>query len=488
MSQRLPSPLIPFIGFGPDLPPSTAGVLRSVTNIIPTNSGMAGAPTAVPMTAALPAECMGAAACVDTLGSRRIYAGTAGDLFALDGSAWGSVGRAGGYGETDGLWSFGQFGNATVAANGSAPIQAAVLGGRFGDIAEAPIAKMLVTSANFVMALNTTDPVYGAQGDRWWCSAINDHTSWTPDVASQATTGRIIGDGGDITAAARFGLGLAVFKSRSMFVAQYVGPPVVWQFDRIPGEVGCIGPRAVCDAAGLLVFVGEDDIMAFDGTRPQPVGVGVVRDWFQSTISVPWRYRTICQYEPGNGRVWIFFPSKDSPDGRLDTALVWHISTNRFGVASLYVEAALSYTGVGRVMDDLDGTFDGLATVGWDSQLWLDYGRSLGVFSLNHRLSGMTGACGPSSMTTGDIGDDEDATIIRSIRLRYSVLPQTALATGYTKPVSHGGGAVASSSGAIGDGKFDCRQSGRWHAFRCDFTGDVALSGLSIDASPAGRR
>lgn len=493
MAARLQTPLVPLSGFGPDMPSTAAGYLRAVTNFIPTNAGMSGAPTATAQTSALPAASRGAVLAEDISGTRRIFAGTSSNLYILSGTSWTSVSRSGGYSlASDGVWSFAQFGNATIGANDSSVLQASVGGGSFADISGAPTAKIVVTSPNFVMALNTSDGTYGDQGDRWWCSAINDHTSWTPSVTTQATTGRVIGDGGDITAGARYGLGLVAFKARSMFLASYVGSPVVWQFDRIPGDVGCVGPRALCDAAGLLVFVGEDNIMAFDGTRPRPIGDGVVRAWFLNDLSPTQKHRTILQYEPSSGRVWIFYCSTangaSSAPGTPDKALVWHIARNAWGLVSLQVDAGLMFTSPTSTMDALSSTFDGLPVESWDSQIWLTGGRSMAVFGADRILSSLTGGSSSSSFTTGDYGDDDGATMVRHMRLRYSRLPTTATATGYTKAVTYDGSAAPVSSGSINDGKFDCRQSGRWHSFKCDFTGDVEVLGVLVDAAPSGRR
>ena len=78
------------LGFVPDAEPTTPGILTSVTNMIPWEQGMRGAPrgatpSGVP---ALAAECRGAAVVTKLDDTRRIFAGTATKLYELSAGAW----------------------------------------------------------------------------------------------------------------------------------------------------------------------------------------------------------------------------------------------------------------------------------------------------------------------------------------------------------------------------------------------------------------
>lgn len=486
--MKLPTQMQPIIGFAPDMPPSTPGVITDCSNIIPTNNGFASSPSLAAQMPALDSACLGAAVTTDTGGTRRLYAGTQTRLYQQVAGAWSLIGRAGAYtGGVEDVWTFAQFGNATVAANNADVLQASVSGGSFADIAGSPAAKVVMASADFVLAFNTNEATFGDQGDRWWCSAFRDHTSWAPSVTTQATSGRLIGDGGDILAACRMGAQVVAYKARSMFVGSYVGAPVVWQWDKVPGDVGCVGPRAVCDLGGPQFFVGQDNLWLFDGTRPVPMGVGVVRDWFYGTMDDSFRHKTICAYDQVQARVWIFFASVYG-GGTLDKALVYHVSRQAWGVVDIVTEAALNYATAGVTMDAITGTFDSMPSVPYDSGFWEGGARSLAVFDSAHVMSSLGSASGTSTFTTGDIGDDDAAMLVRHVRLRYSTLPISASVQGYTRAVSSDGLAAAGASATLSDGKFDCRQSGRWHRFAFTFSGNVEFAGIKLDASTAGAR
>lgn len=111
------------IGFGPDLDPSTPGVLVDCDNIVPTTKGFSSANSPVDAGfAALDSACKGAY--VGTLldGTKRIIAGTQAKLYDIAGGAWTDRSKAGGY---TGLapWRFTMFGNNVLAANRSGRIQ-----------------------------------------------------------------------------------------------------------------------------------------------------------------------------------------------------------------------------------------------------------------------------------------------------------------------------------------------------------------------------
>lgn len=484
--------MIDLIGFAPDLHPTTPGVLTDCTQLIPSERGMRSAPSAVAVSAgALSSSCRGAAVLQNTSGTRRTIAGTQTDLYELSGGTWNDVGGVTYTGSSENRWMFAQFGNAAIATNDTERIQAST-SGTFSGITAAPVARIVISVPNFVVALNTNDSsgsaTYGDSPDRWWCSGFQDHTDWTPSVTTQCTTGRLIGKGGEITAAAPFGSGLVAYKAREMFLANYVGAPVVFQFDQVPGDQGCVGPEAVVDIGGAHVFVGEDNIWLFDGTRPVPIA-NEIRQWFYDDISATYKYRTIVTYDRNNNRVWVFYPSSNST-GTPDSAVVYHLGTKRWGRANRTVEAVFNFVTPGITWDTLStlsSTWDALPDIPWDSQSWQASGRALAVFNSSHAAVTLTGTGENSGLTTGDIGDDYMASSVTRVLLRFTTEPTTATVSGQTKT---GEGAVASvaGSGTMANSKFDIRQTGRWHRFAFLFTGNVEVSGFRADSVPAGQR
>lgn len=481
--------MIPVIGFAPDADLTTPGLISDCDNLVPYLNGMEGAPSpSTPAsTPALAAECLGAAVVAKLDDTRRIIAGTTTKLYELSGGAWVDRSRVGDYtGGVDTRWSITQFGDSTLAANRSDVIQRST-GAGFADIATAPKAQIIFTVGAFVMALNTNDG--SEKPDGWHCCAAFDDTSWTPSTTTQAASGRLVATAGFLSAGLRLGEYAVAYKQRSIYLGQYVGAPSVWNWIQVPGgDAGCVGKEAICDIGGRHFFVGQDNLWIFDGTRPVPVAEGAVRQWFNERCSPQYRYRTICTYDRQSDRVWVFFPSLAAQ--KPDSAIVYHVSGQKWGVANRQVEAVLNYVQPGVTIDGLtafSATIDGLSAYSFDSQFWLSGGCSIAIFDTTHQLQSMTGASTGSSFTTGEVGDDYAVTRLSSIRLRYATAPESA-SVQISLQQNSGTGFTNSGAGEVLDGKFDVRQTARWHKASFSFTGPVRVTHMDATLSPAGMR
>jgi hypothetical protein len=458
---------------------------------IPYENGMCGAPapTTPGSTPALAAECRNAAVLTNLSDTRRVFAGTQTKMYELTGGAWSDISRAGNYaGGTETRWSFAQFGNSALCSNKVEAINRST-GAAFADIATAPKAKIIFSVGAFVMALNVDDGT--DKPDGWHCCAAFDETDWTAAVSTQATKGRLVSTPGAIVSGGRMGEYAIAYKERAIYVGQYVGAPAVWDWVQVPGgDAGCIGQDAWCDVNGAHFIVGQDNFWSFDGTRPQPVGDNQIRQWFFNNSDSTYRYKTKCIYDRQNNRVWVFFAGIGSTT--CDKCIVYHVVTKQWGKADQSIEAVLNYVASGVTIDGLasiSSTIDGLPDIPFDSQYWQAGGRALSTFNTSHQLQLQTGTSASSGFTTGDTGDDEGVSTVQGARLRYAAgyAPVSATATGYYK-MNEGDSLTTGNSGAMANGKFDMRQTGRFHRQSFSFTGDVRVTGISLRVVPTGAR
>lgn len=478
------------LGFAPDADPTTPGVITSATNFIPYQNGMMGAPTGqnplgVP---ALSAACHGATVVEKLDATRRIIAGTTSKLYELSSGSWSDVSKAGGYtGGSDTAWSFAQFGDATLAANGVDKIQRSTTGA-FASISSAPIAEIVFSVGSFVMALDTSDATYGDQSDRWWCSASYDDSDWTPALSTLCTTARLVSSPGPITAGGRLGEYAVVYKKKAIYLGQYVGAPSVWDFIQVPGgEAGCIGKNAWCYIGSAHFIVGSDNFYLFDGTRPAAIGTGIVREWFFANAEPTLLYKVKCVFDRRTNSVWVFYPAVGSTV--CNQAIVYHIGTERWGHCTVTIEAALDYTTSGVTIDTMNTvevTIDEFTDYVFDSQFWLSGARALSIVNDSHQLQLMTGSTTSSGFTTGDVGDDEATSLLRKIRIRFAPGYQpTASVQMYSKQVE-GDSLTTRGSGTMTDGKIDVLQSARFHRASFTFTGPARVLAVGMDLKAGG--
>lgn len=478
------------IGFAPDLEPTTPGVLVDCSMMVPGTKGMRAAPG--PVSAGLPAlaaPALGAALLTRLDNAKRFLAGTSTKLYERNGSAWTDVSRVSPYTPiTDGRWRFAQFGNASLATNGADPIQQSI-SGAFSDISGAPRALIIETTQGFVFAFNTTDGTFGARPDAWWCSGIYDHTIWTPSIAAQCATGRLLDSPGEIRAGRALGSDMIAYKERSMYIGRYQGPPVVWAWELVPGEIGATNQECVVSIGTAHVFIGWDNFYIFDGTRPQAIGDSV-KTWFFKDLNATYRYRILGQHDPVNGLVYWYYPSNASQDGSRDSCIVYNYRRNQWGRANRAVQAAIEYASSQITYDTLGtlySTYDNLPVIPYDSPFWLASSPVPAVFDASNTVVQMTGAGMPCSLVTGDFGDDWQYSTLSQIRIRCSQNPTT----GACDTLHHsevGTPLEVGASSALDDGKFDVMWSDRYHRARMNFTGDVEIIGYDPVLIPDGTR
>jgi hypothetical protein len=481
--------MIPLIGFAPDADQTTPGLLSNCTNLVPALIGMEGAPSGIAPAGVpvLAANCKGATVVYKLDNSRRMFAGTQTKLYELIAGAWTDRSRASNYSAgADSRWSFAQFGDATLACTGAEKVQRSTTG-VFADIATAPQAEILFSVGAFVMALNTNDGAIKPDG--WHCCAAFDDTVWTPSITTQAASGRLVATPGRLTAGARLGEYAIAYKERSIYLGQYVGAPVVWDWMQVAGgSAGCVGKNALCDIGGVHFFVGHDNFWLFDGTRPTPIGDGAIRQWFVNNASKEYLYKTVCTYDRENGRVWIFYPSSGATE--CNAAVVYHVQSKQWGRADRPIQCALTYVSSGLTYDSLgtlSATYDAFPDIGWGSQFWNAASSSLAIFDSGNQLQSLSGLSASSSMTTGEAGDDEAVMLLQQIRLRYGQAPASASVQTYYMPNS-GGTYMDGVSGAMNDGKFDTLKAARWHKAAINFVGPVRITHLNAKMKPVGNR
>lgn len=478
------------LGFNPDADPTPPGVIVDCESLVPSEVGMRPAASAVSVgLPALASDARGAFAARNLAGVRRVIVGTGSALYEAGSGSWTDVSALGGYAlGTDDRWSFAQFGDSAIAASLGADMQRSS-SGAFAAISGAPKARVIISLRGFVLALHTNEGTYGDSPDRWWCSALLDETDWTPSISTQCTTGRLVESGGALKAGARLGDDAVVYKERAMWLARYVGAPEVWNFQLVSGEIGCVGQEAVVDTGAGHIFVGLDDIYSFDGVRPQSIAVGSVREWFVRTRDPVYAYRTRVLWDRQTSLAYIFFPSAGS-GGVVDTGLVYHVRTGKWGRLDMTVEAPLIYASPAVTYDSgsaIVSTYDSGPSIPFDSPFWVTGQELIALIDSTHTLKTLSGVAGASSFTTGDFGDEDAYTMCDALKVRFKVAPDSATATGYTK--NDLGEMVQQASTAIrNDAAFDLRQTGRWHRFKVEMTGDAEIMAIRPRFKVAGRR
>lgn len=203
----------------------------------------------------------GGAAFVGSDGTAALLAGTSTNLHRYSGSSWTSV-----FGPvTASVWRFGQFGDNIISVNGGAPVTfninngtAALTGG------SPPASDMVAIVRDFVFVAG--DP---ANILRVTWSGFNNSNQWTAgtnqsDYQDMLSGGEIMG-----LAGGEYGI---ILQREAIKRVTYVGGEIIFQFDEIESNVGCMTKGSVVQAGRLVFFLSERGFMVCDGNSATPIG------------------------------------------------------------------------------------------------------------------------------------------------------------------------------------------------------------------------
>lgn len=259
---------IQLLDFRPDADPRTPGVLVDMANIRVTSRGLA--PTKlfeVINGAALPQQSLGAYTTLLANGMQLTLAGTRPlpYRFDYDVQAWVNFGFVPAFNNS--RFRFATFGNNVIATNARNGPIISVNGAAFvrlSDYSDLPSSYV----ASSVAVVDEGIFLVQAGTDSWRFSTTD--AVWTPSVAQGIVVSGVPGVGGPsgpITGALRCRGGIAFYKTNSISLGRFSGPPFFWDFTTVSENVGCAWQEAVINAGDVHLFVGPDDFYIFDGDR-----------------------------------------------------------------------------------------------------------------------------------------------------------------------------------------------------------------------------
>ncbi len=477
--------MIPFVGFLPDADEHTTGVITDISMMLPSMKGYRGAPSIVTVTDALSAACIGATYVVKLDNTTRLFAGTVTKLYELAGTAWTDVSRGGNYSTaSDLVWRFAQFGNVTIAVNGSDEMQKSIDTGAFSNLATAPKATVIETVGGFVMVGNYNDGTSTPDGIFW--SGYLDYTAWTPSVATQCGNLRLLDTPGEVRGIKRLGQHAIAYKKNSMYLGTNNGPPSLWGFTLISSEIGALSQEAIVSIETAHYYISESDIFMYDGARPIPISDGM-REWFFNDLNANYSFKIRGIYDRNNALIYWYYPSVQST-GAIDSCIVYNHKTNKWSRANRSIEVCLEYLTGSLTYAGIESaypTYNDIPSVSYGSPFWTNASFNMAVFNTSHILGTLSGASVSSSIVTGAVGDDVQMTFADRVQPRFLNDADTGSMTNFYR-MSDGSNYTTDSTISMSNNRFDMFRTARWHKFQMDFTGNVELMGATYMLQPEG--
>jgi hypothetical protein len=136
---------------------------------------------------------------------------------------------------------------------------------------------------------------------------------------------------------------VVAYKATSMYLGRYIGPPIIWAWRRIPGDIGTSGAESVVTIDSQQFFIGPNDLFVYDGTVPRSLQAPL-REWFFKDLNQTYRSNIVGAVDLPRSLVYWYYPSTASPTGALDSVLIYHIRTGQWGKQALPIAVPVLYT------------------------------------------------------------------------------------------------------------------------------------------------
>ena len=437
-------------------------------------------------------DCLGAYSFVNVGSNAKVYAGTYNALFELSSGGWtdasGSVYNL----STNNRWEFAQFAGDVYATTLAEPIQKQPSGtGTFGDVSGAPNAACIWPLKNFLMVGDLEQSSVAYPYRVQW-SAIGDGDDWPSPGSADAETVQsgeqdLDAQWGKVTAIRGADYAI-IFQEKAITRATYAGAPIVWQFDTIDNERGCVAPGSAVQVGRLVYFWASDGIYVTDGSgESQPIGHGKVDQWLQDNMNTDYYGYVSGSHDPVRKLVfWSFRSTSGSENDRL---LIYNYAENRFTYAEMSVERLFSATTAGTSLEDLDDITTDLDALpaSLDDPRWLGGGAYFGAIYQGD-LYEFTGSALDAVLETGEASlNPGQKAFVRAVKPICDGTLSVQVGTRKTQAASVTWSSAASVQADTGFAYF--RENAFYHRVRTTITGGFTdAQGMELVARKSGGR
>jgi hypothetical protein len=427
------------------LPDLVNNVLTRAINVRAVANGYAPVRAPQAVTSALPAAFNGGGAFIDSGGGSTLLAATSANVYKYS-TTWTSIGAL----ASSQVVRFAQFGDNVLMAPGSTVKRYGLLTGTVTTPTDAPALIDVAQVRDFVMGITTDNAVQ-------WCQ-FNNSGVWTTG-ANQADKQPILSSQGVRIIGGEYAI---LLKRQGVMRISYVGvqgvEEIIFQFDEIAPEVGCMAAGSVCNTGRLIFFLSERGFMMCDGAEVVPIADEKFNRWFFKTYSRTEIANIWAAIDPRNSLVFWAMPGTP---GRI-IAYNWVLQRG----TTIEIDVAGIFTGytAGINLDALDAIYGNLdaITISLDDPSLAGGNPIMLIAAADNSLGALSGDNLQATLRLENIEPTPgQRSRIRSLRLISDTT--AASATLDSRMRSGDGEGIISASTMRSNGKLPIRANGRYN-------------------------
>jgi len=428
------------------------------------------------------------------------YAGDATKLYQMDSSlVFQDKSKAGGYNNSTtenarDFWAFTQFGSNIIATNFADNIQKFEEGvdSAFSDLVSLK-AKYIAVIRDFVVAGYTTESstTYN-QRVKW--SGINDSSTWTPSQATQSGFQDIVGSHGNIQAIVGGESAGVIFMEKAIYRMEYVGTPLIFQFNKIADNIGAFAPKSVASYGNMVFFLAQDGFYKLTGGQQlTPIGNGKVDNFFFDDLSSNLDGISSA-VDPNNSIVVWSYRGSGATGTTNNKLLIYNYAVDKWSTGSgqdLQFIASASQEAF-NTLESLDvlGDLDNLPR-SLDSYFYREGVVGLAGFNSANKFGKFIANSLSATIDTTEFegAEGKRSTLINCRPIVDGTTNTSVTVTPITRQSQLDTTTTGTATSTNDTGTCPLRSTSRYHRIRVNVTGNFnTLSGVDIEARPEGGR
>lgn len=181
----------------------------------------------------------------------------------------------------------------------------------YADIPDSTLTVIASDVQRFVIAFGATpygSSTFDPMMVRW--SDQEDVFEWTPSSINQAGE-YVLAGGSTIVAARTEKQEILIWTDAALFSMQYLGPPYVWGFNQLMGNISIISPNAIASVNNQTFWMGTDKFYVYNG-RVNTLPCTLWQYVFNN-INQDQAYQIVAGTNERYSEVWWMYPSYGSP-------------------------------------------------------------------------------------------------------------------------------------------------------------------------------
>ncbi len=484
---------VPLAEWLPDLPAMNNPGSTVATNVIPYINSYAPFASPVIYSDALTARSRGSVAVRDSTGTAFNFAGDATKLYKMASASWADVSKVGGYTTaSEEIWEYAQYGNTLISTNFTDAPQAWTLGTStaFADLAGTPPkGRCVATVRDFVMFGNLSDATGTDPNAVRWC-AIDTPTTWT--IGTSQADRQVLPNAGYVRKIVG-GEYAVILCENSIYRATYVGTPLVFQFDEVEPNRGCVSQGSVANIGYNIFYLSDEGFYLFNGSTSIPIGANKVDKYFWADVDQSYLYRITSLLDPINKVVFWSYPGSGSSSGTPNKILAYNWQVQKWTLIEQECETICKSMTEGYTLETIDALIGNpdtgaYADVSIDSRQFTGGKYIFSCFDTAHKLSNFTGSSKAATIDTAETQLSEMArSTVNNTRPMYEGSGSVSVQIG-TRDTPNEAVTWSDSTSQNSEGECNLYAEGRYHRARMTTSGEFThLYGIEFSAKRGGR-